>query len=52
MIPHPKHVEEFLGESDFEIVKEWAQKSRDRTVDDIPFLSRFYNFQKPHAQGT
>ena len=52
VIPHPKHVEEFLGESDFEIVKELAQKSRDRTVDDIPFLSRFYNFQKPHAQGT
>ena len=30
---------------------ELAQKTRDRTVD-IPFLSRFYNFQKPHAQGT
>ncbi|CAE7823064.1 unnamed protein product [Symbiodinium sp. CCMP2592] len=52
VIPHPKHVEEFLGESDFEIVKELAQKSRDRTVDDIPFLSRFYNFRQPPAQGT
>ncbi|CAE7151534.1 unnamed protein product [Symbiodinium necroappetens] len=51
VIPHPKHVKEFLGESDFEMVKELAQKTRDRTVD-IPFLSRFYNFQKPHAQGT
>ena len=51
VIPHPNHVKAFLGDSDFEIVKELAQKTRDRTVD-IPFLSRFYNFQKPHAQGT
>ena len=51
VIPHPSHVKEFLGDSDFEMVKELAQKTRDRTVD-IPFLSRFYNFQKPHAQGT
>ena len=51
VIPHPKHVKEFLGESDFEIVKELAQKSHGSTVD-IPFLSRFYNFQKTPAQGT
>ena len=51
VIPHPKHVKEFLGESDFEIVKELAKNPRDRMVD-IPFLSRFYNFQKPHTQGT
>eukprot|EP00439_Symbiodinium_sp_Y106_P060693 s4218_g9.t1 len=60
VIPHPSHVKEFLGDSDFEMeflgdsdfemVKKLAQKTRDRTVD-IPFLSRFYNFQKPHAQA-
>ena len=51
VIPHPKHVKEFLGESDFEIVKELAKNPSDRMVD-IPFLSRFYNFQQPPAQGT
>ena len=51
VIPHPKHVKEFLGESDFEIVKELAKNPNDRMVD-IPFLSRFYNFQQPPAQGT
>ena len=51
VIPHPKHVKEFLGESDFEIVKKLAKNPSDRMVD-IPFLSRFYNFQKPHTQGT
>ena len=51
VIPHPKHVKEFLGESDFEIVKKLAKNPSDRMVD-IPFLSRFYNFKKPHTQGT
>ena len=51
VIPHPKHVKEFLGESDFEIVKGLAKNPSDRMVD-IPFLSRFYNFQQPHTQGT
>ena len=50
VIPHPNHVKEFLGDSDFEIVKKLAHKSRARMVD-IPFLSRFYNFQKPRVQG-
>ena len=50
VIPPPNHVKEFLGEPDFEIVKELAKNPSDRMVD-IPFLSRFYNFQQPPAQG-
>ena len=51
VIPHPNHVKAFLGDSDFEIVEKLAKNPGDRMVD-IPFLSRFYNFQKPHVQGT
>ena len=51
VIPHPSHVKEFLGDSEFEMVMKLAQKSHGSMVD-IPFLSRFYNFQKPPAQGT
>ena len=51
VIPHPNHVKEFLGEPDFEIVEKLAKNPDDRMVD-IPFLSRFYNFWQPPAQGT
>ena len=51
VIPHPTHVKEFLGDSDFEIVEKLAKNPHDRMVD-IPFLSRFYNFRQPPAQGT
>ena len=51
VIPHPTHVKEFLGDSDFEIVEKLAKNPGDRMVD-IPFLSRFYNFRQPPAQGT
>ena len=51
VIPPPNHVKEFLGEPDFEIVKELAKNPSDKMVD-ILFLSRFYNFQQPPAQGT
>lgn len=53
VIPRPEHLKGFLGEEDFDIVMELARKSHDRTVKtvEIPFLSRFYNFQRP-VQGT
>ena len=51
MIPHPNHIKAFLGDSDFKIVEKLAENPGDRMVD-ISFLSRFYNFQPPPAQGT
>ena len=54
VIPHPEHVKTFLGD-DFEIVKKLAERRKDDAPEGmikIPFLSRFYNFQKPPAQGT
>ena len=54
VIPHPEHVKTFLGD-DFEIVKKLAERRKDDApggMIKIPFLSRFYNFQKPPAQGT
>ena len=51
VIPHPNHIKAFLGDSDFKIVEKLAENPGDRMVD-ISFLSRFYNFQPPPAQGT
>lgn len=54
VIPHPSHVKTFLGDEDFEIVKQLAQRTRHEVpgrMVSIPFLSRFYNFKMPYAQG-
>ena len=51
VIPHPSHVKTFLGDDDFEIVKQLAERTRHEVpgrVVSIPFLSRFYNFKPPH----
>ena len=51
VIPHPSHVKTFLGDDDFEIVKQLAERTIDELpgrVVSIPFLSRFYNFKTPH----
>ena len=51
VIPHPSHVKTFLGDDDFEIVKQLAERTIHELpgrVVSIPFLSRFYNFKTPH----
>ncbi|CAJ1377033.1 unnamed protein product [Effrenium voratum] len=55
VIPHPSHVKMFLGDEDFQVVKQIAERTRDgvsSTTVRIPFLSRFYNFTQPPAPGS